>query len=76
MTLSGYLAKTGLSHSAFAALIGTSQAAVSRYVLGKRTPRPEHMARITEATGGQVTPNDFFGSPSVPNSSPENGVAA
>ncbi|HVI27499.1 helix-turn-helix transcriptional regulator [Hansschlegelia sp.] len=60
MTLAQYLAEHRLSHAAFAVMIGTSQAAVSRYALHRRMPRREHLQKIIEATGGAVTPNDFM----------------
>ncbi|WP_406853517.1 helix-turn-helix domain-containing protein [Alsobacter sp. KACC 23698] len=61
MKLADYLAKHGLSHSDFAAKISVSQASVTRYVQGQRTPRPAHMRRIREVTRGAVTANDFIG---------------
>ena len=44
-----------------AALIGeVSEGAVKKWRYGERTPRPHQMARITAATDGQVTANDFM----------------
>lgn len=60
MKLDEYLAKTGISQPAFAADIGCTQAAVSRYVSRRRIPRPRLMARIEKVTNGAVTANDFF----------------
>lgn len=60
MQLADYLAKRNLTHSEFAALIGTSQATVSRYVAGLRFPGPKILQRIQQATGGKVMPNDFL----------------
>ena len=37
-----------------------SQAAVNRYVRRARIPTQQVMARIVEATDGQVTANDFY----------------
>lgn len=61
MTLDDWLIRTTTKEEAFAARIGTSQAAVNRYRHGQRVPRPGVMARIAEATGGAVTANDFHG---------------
>lgn len=66
MKLSAWISKKKLTHAAFGAMIGATQAAVSRYVSGQRVPRPRVMARIVEVTKGQVTANDFVpGVPSV-----------
>lgn len=60
MKLADFLSATGMTHAAFAARIGVSQAAVSRYAAGLRVPGPEQMARIAAATGSTVTANDFY----------------
>lgn len=44
----------------FAAEIGVSRQALHRYREGQRTPRPEIMVRIREASNGKVTANDFL----------------
>ncbi len=59
MTLDDWLIRTATKEDSFAASIGTSQAAVNRYRHHRRVPRPAVMARITAATGGAVTANDF-----------------
>ncbi len=59
MTLDDWLTRTATKEDAFAARIGTSQAAVNRYRHGRRVPRPAVMVRIAAATGGAVTANDF-----------------
>jgi transcriptional regulator with XRE-family HTH domain len=59
MKLETYLAGNGISIAAFAEVIRTSHEAVRRYALGERVPRPEIMARISKATNGAVTANDF-----------------
>ena len=53
----------GISEAAFGQTIAVSQAAVNRYVRGERIPTPRIMARIVEATDGQVTANDFYAQP-------------
>lgn len=59
MTLRDYLALHGIKQSSFAAAIGSTQAAVSRYC-SRRVPTPEQMMAIARATGGAVTANDFM----------------
>ena len=60
MRIGDYLKEAGLSLSAFAARAEVSEAAMSRYAAGKRTPRPEIMHRIVAASEGRVQPNDLF----------------
>ncbi|MCA6305262.1 MAG: helix-turn-helix transcriptional regulator [Phenylobacterium sp.] len=60
MKLAVYLAQPGVSQTQIARRVGVSQAAISRYATGRRVPRPDVMARIRDATGGQVQPNDWF----------------
>lgn len=60
MNLRRYLTVSGISEAAFGAQIGVSQAAVNRYVRRARIPTQQVMARIVEATDGQVTANDFY----------------
>lgn len=62
MTLRAYLKAQGFTYEAFARRIGVANATtVWRYANGKRLPRPAVMRRITEATGGAVQPQDFYG---------------
>jgi DNA-binding transcriptional regulator YdaS (Cro superfamily) len=61
MNLRSFLSSRGLSEAAFGQTIAVSQAAVNRYVRGERIPAPRVMAKIVEATDGQVTANDFYG---------------
>lgn len=61
MKLENWLRANSMSQAAFAKLIGVSDPTVHRLVHGKRTPDRHVMPRIVEATGGAVTPNDFFG---------------
>lgn len=49
-----------ISHADFAKKIGVEQAAVSRYVNGKRFPTPEIIRKIDEATNSAVTANDLL----------------
>jgi predicted transcriptional regulator len=59
MTLAEYLKVAKLTRAAFAAQIGATQVAVSRYITGRRIPHPNVMVRIKQATGGAVTADDF-----------------
>ncbi|WP_374634006.1 helix-turn-helix domain-containing protein [Ferrovibrio sp.] len=60
MKLVEWLKRNGKKPEAIAAVIGLSQPGISRVLSGQRIPRPETMARIVLATGGQVQPNDFY----------------
>ncbi len=60
MTLAEYLSKNEIRRDEFAHRIGVSEVSVTRYANGRRTPRPESMRAIIEATNGAVTPNDFL----------------
>jgi transcriptional regulator with XRE-family HTH domain len=59
MTLREYLQRHAITQTAFAAAIGTSQAAVNRYC-AFRVPEAEVMQAIAHATGGAVTGEDFL----------------
>ena len=61
MTLEEYLSITSIPNDEFAIAIGTSVEAVRLYRKHKRVPHRDIMARITEATGQTVMPNDFYG---------------
>lgn len=60
VALETWLKKNELSQHQFAKLIGTRAAVVNRYILGQRTPDSSFMAKIFEATKGEVQPNDFY----------------
>jgi hypothetical protein len=61
MELAAYLKRERKTYSAFGLLIGTNHArTVERYAKGKQRPNAVMMQRITLATSGEVTPNDFF----------------
>ena len=60
MKLSDYLEAEGISQGEFATKAGVSHTAVSRALSGDRLPGRNVMERIFRATGGRVTPNDFF----------------
>ncbi len=50
----------GLRAPEMAVRIGVTEQAVRHYLRGERIPAPEVMRRIVAATGGAVTPNDFY----------------
>ena len=75
MKLGTYLSENGITHADFAARIGTSQAAVTRYVLEQRTPRPDVISRIMSITSGEVTANDFMPAYPAPAPTHQEGAA-
>ena len=66
MKLCQYLSKHGLSLTAFSNAIDVTPESVRRYAAGERMPAPEIMRRIYDQTSGEVTANDFFGTPAPP----------
>lgn len=60
MTLDSYLTERGITTAEFAKRIETSFEAVRRYRAGLRVPERGVMQKIVNATGGAVSPNDFF----------------
>jgi transcriptional regulator with XRE-family HTH domain len=61
MTLDQYLTELNITEDAFAKTIGESQPTIHRYRKGRIPRDPDVMEKIVAATGGKVTPNDFFG---------------
>lgn len=61
MTLKEYIETGNQSIASMAYTLGVSEHAVHKWVYGQRTPTRNLMVKIFDATGGQVTPNDFFG---------------
>jgi DNA-binding transcriptional regulator YdaS (Cro superfamily) len=59
MHLDAYLSNREISNAAFAQLIGRDRTSVSRWRRGASIPDWTALKRITEATEGQVTANDF-----------------
>lgn len=59
MTLTSWLSKTKTSDAEFADRIGVTRQALWRYKFAGRIPKPEIIARISRATNGEVTANDF-----------------
>jgi post-segregation antitoxin (ccd killing protein) len=61
MTLSDYLRQTGATLQQLGAKIGVSHSTVQRWATGRATPRDQvTMEALVRATGGAVTPADFF----------------
>jgi hypothetical protein len=60
MTVKDWLAAHGKNNAEFGAQNGRSAEAVRRYAAAERIPDRDTMPLIAEATGGQVTANDFF----------------
>jgi transcriptional regulator with XRE-family HTH domain len=61
MTLKDYLAQEGNTATKLADETGVSVSTITRAADGSTMPSRELMANIFKATGGTVTPNDFFG---------------
>lgn len=62
MNLGDYLRMKDITQARFAQQINVTQATISRYALGIRMPRREHLIAIREATDGLVTALDFVAS--------------
>jgi predicted transcriptional regulator len=63
MTLSEYLAQHSIKVSAFAERVGVPPSTISRVIKRQRDPGLDLLAKIMEATHGEVTPNDFLATP-------------
>lgn len=71
MTLAEFLKKRGISYAAFGRRIGRATSTVRRYCLPagdphRRLPDEAGMVEVYRLTGGQVTPNDFYELPPLP----------
>lgn len=61
MRLNRYLSENDITVAGFQVSIGArSRNTVYRYLRDGHVPEPLSMRRIFLATGGQVTPNDFY----------------
>lgn len=60
MKLSDWLKREGMTALAFAARIDRSHTTVSRILRGQTKPDWSTIERITAATDGAVTANDFY----------------
>ncbi len=62
MRLEKWLAENSMTVEAFRKELGVQSVTTTyRYINGDRIPLPDIMHKISEITGGQVTPNDFYG---------------
>jgi DNA-binding phage protein len=59
MRLDAYLVKNDIPVGEFAKTIGVHRTSIYRFMSGIAFPRPATIIRISEATGGRVTANDF-----------------
>lgn len=59
MTLDQWLTERGMTAVNFASLTGLTKQAVHKYRRNLRFPGPDNLRAIREATGGQVTADDF-----------------
>lgn len=59
MTLDQWLTARGMKATDFASLAGLTKQAVYYYRRNLRFPGPDTLRAIREATGGQVTADDF-----------------
>lgn len=66
MTLDEYFKLNGMLRGEFAKKINRAEATVWRWEKGKRFPHRNDIRRITKATGGKVTANDFMVLPTKP----------
>ena len=65
MKLDSYLQKHNLKPSQFAASLGKPASTITRILNGTRLPSFGLMREIADATGGEVTANDFMDSASI-----------
>lgn len=61
MTLADYLDQDGHSATALASKCKVEVSTITRAARGDTIPSKPLMEKLFEHTGGQVTPNDFFG---------------
>lgn len=59
MTLDAYLSQQAITETSFAETLGVQQSTVNRMRKGA-VPTPSVMEKVFAATGGAVTPNDFY----------------
>lgn len=59
MDLAAYLKKHGLSQEQFAKKIGSTQGAVSQWLLGRSRMSAERAAKIEQKTGGELRLQDL-----------------
>jgi transcriptional regulator with XRE-family HTH domain len=70
MKLSDYMLLSKLTDDAMARMVGVDRSAVTKWRRGTIRPDWPSLARLSEATKGAVTPNDF-----LPDQSPDHQPA-
>jgi transcriptional regulator with XRE-family HTH domain len=60
MKLDHYIKERGVTEQELATATGYSQGTINKLRNGKINPTLELLTRVTEATNGAVTPNDFL----------------
>ena len=58
--LRAWRTKQGLSRLELALQVGCHAQTIVKWEARERFPRPEHLKRIADITGGTITANDFF----------------
>jgi len=66
MELSDWMRRVGLDDNALAARANVNRATISRLRRRRARPSPELASLLYSLTGGQVTPNDFYDLPALP----------
>lgn len=66
MRLSEYISVTGTTQQHLASLVGVGRAFISLVAGGRRTPSPDVAARISAATGGEVSVAELLYPDGVP----------
>jgi DNA-binding transcriptional regulator YdaS (Cro superfamily) len=67
MKLNEYLKINGLQNRDMAKKLNVSDTSISLWISGDRFPRRSVACRIIEATNGQVTYEDLYGTPNIDN---------
>lgn len=66
MKLTAYLEREGLTFTEFARRAGTKYPrTIERVAKGQKVPGEKLMRAILKASGGEVTPNDFYDIPPI-----------
>lgn len=60
-----YLRAEGLTFAAFGERVGLTRTSIHRIVSGAQTPKPDTAHAIVAATGGAVTLEDLYPTPTI-----------
>jgi transcriptional regulator with XRE-family HTH domain len=66
MSLADWMTANGLDDETLAEKANVTRATISRLRRGKQKPGDQLAATLFSLTGGQVTPNDFYDLPELP----------